>query len=79
MLAWIVTLAIETAMRQSEILNLRLQDVDMENRVVRLAYSKNNSARTIPLSPAATASFHDGLIGTTRQHLRESVAALFLN
>lgn len=56
MLAWIVTLAIETAMRQSEILNLRLQDVDMENRVVRLADTKNNSARTIPLSPAATAA-----------------------
>lgn len=57
MLAWIVRIAIETGMRQSEILGLRLQDVDLASRVARLLDTKNNSARTVPLSTAATAMF----------------------
>ena len=56
MLAWIVNLAIETGMRQSEILNLRVPDVDLRSRIVRLADTKNNTARTVPLSTAATAA-----------------------
>ncbi len=56
MLAWVVTLAIETGMRQSEIVNLRLQHVDLQSRVVRLFDTKNNSARTVPLTAAATAA-----------------------
>ncbi|MES2319777.1 MAG: site-specific integrase [Pseudomonadota bacterium] len=56
MLAWIVTVAIETSMRQSEILNLRVQDVDLGSRIVRLADTKNNTARTVPLSAVATAT-----------------------
>ncbi len=55
MLSWVVNLAIETGMRQSEILNLRAQHVDLRNRVVRLSDTKNNSARTVPLTAAATA------------------------
>lgn len=56
MLAWIVRIAIETGMRQSEILGLRLHDVDLTSRVVaRLMETKNNSARTVPLLTAATA------------------------
>jgi integrase len=54
MLNWIVRVAIETGMRQSEILNLRLTRVDLRSRVVRLADTKNNSARTVPLTAAAT-------------------------
>jgi integrase len=57
MLAWIVRIAIETGMRQSEILGLRLQDVDLASRVARLLDTKNNSARTVPLSTAAAAIF----------------------
>lgn len=56
MLAWIVRIAIETGMRQSEILNLRVQHVDLASRVARLLDTKNNSARTVPLSAAATAA-----------------------
>jgi HAD superfamily hydrolase (TIGR01549 family) len=56
MLAWVVTMAIETGMRQSEIVNLRLQHVDLQSRVVRLFDTKNNSARTVPLTAAATAA-----------------------
>lgn len=49
MLSWVVILAIETGMRQSEILNLRVPHVDLRSRVVRLSDTKNNSARTVPL------------------------------
>jgi integrase/FMN phosphatase YigB (HAD superfamily) len=55
MLGWVVRLAIETGMRQSEILNLRIADVDLKSRVVRLSDTKNNNARTVPLTAAATA------------------------
>lgn len=57
MLGWVVRLAIETGMRQSEILNLRLGDVDVGSRIVRLSDTKNNSPRTVPLTAAAAATF----------------------
>ncbi|MGZ5199200.1 MAG: tyrosine-type recombinase/integrase [Telluria sp.] len=56
MLGWIVRIAIETGMRQSEILNLRKGQVDLASRVVRLTDTKNNSARTVPLTAPATAA-----------------------
>jgi HAD superfamily hydrolase (TIGR01549 family) len=61
MLAWVVTLAIETGMRQSEIVNLRLQHVDLQSRVVRLFDTKNNSARTVPLTATATAALKSAI------------------
>jgi len=61
MLAWVVKVAIETGMRQSEILGLRLNQVDLHSRVVRLLDTKNNSARTVPLNAAATAAFKSAL------------------
>jgi integrase len=61
MLGWIVKVAVETSMRQSEILNLRVSHVDLRSRVVRLADSKNNSARTVPLSAAATAALKSAI------------------
>lgn len=66
MLSWIVTLAIETGMRQSEILNLRLQDVDLESRVVRLSDTKNNSPRIVPLVPAATVAITRAMANPVR-------------
>lgn len=54
MLGWIVRLAIETGMRQSEILNLRKSQVDLTLRIVRLTDTKNNTSRTVPLTGAAT-------------------------
>lgn len=54
MLGWIVTIAIETGMRQSEILGLRRSNVDLKKRVVRLTDTKNDSSRTVPLTRAAT-------------------------
>ena len=54
MLGWIVRIAIETGMRQSEILGLRRPDIDLKRRVARLTDTKNESARTVPLTKSAT-------------------------
>lgn len=53
-LGWIVRLAIETGMRQSEILNLRRNHIDLNKRILRLIDTKNDSARTVPLNRRAT-------------------------
>ncbi|MDV3469852.1 site-specific integrase [Stenotrophomonas sp. C3(2023)] len=53
MLGWIVRLALETAMRSSEIIGLQRSQIDLERRVVRLSQTKNGSSRTVPLSLAA--------------------------
>ncbi|MBY4721438.1 tyrosine-type recombinase/integrase [Ralstonia mannitolilytica] len=50
----IITLAIETAMRRSEILSLEWQHVDLEKRVLWLPLTKNGDSRTVPLSVEAT-------------------------
>ena len=46
MLGWIVRIAVETGMRSGEILGLRLSQVDLKRRIVRLSDTKNDSART---------------------------------
>lgn len=54
MLGWITRLAIETGMRQSEILTLKVHQVDLKKRVIRLTDTKNDDARTVPLTKEAT-------------------------
>ena len=49
----IVTLALETAMRQGEILSIKWEDVNLKSRVVRLHDTKNGSTRDVPLTLAA--------------------------
>ena len=49
----IITLALETAMRQSEILNMRWEHVNLRSRIVRLLETKNGTTRDVPLSLAA--------------------------
>lgn len=49
----IVEFALETAMRQSEILNLEWEHIDIINRVAILEDTKNGERRVIPLSPKA--------------------------
>ena len=66
MLGWIFTIAIETGMRSSEIAGLRLSQVDLKRRVVRLAMTKNDSARTVPLTQAATNAFVEAVANPTR-------------
>lgn len=49
----IVTLALETAMRQGEILNIQWEDINLKARVVRLHETKNGTKRDVPLTLAA--------------------------
>ncbi len=51
----IVRLAIETAMRQREIVAIRWEHVDLKRRTIFLAHTKNGSSRTVPLSTDAVA------------------------
>lgn len=54
MLRWIFDLALETGMRSSEITGLTKGQVDLQRRIVRLSRTKNDSARTVPLTRHAT-------------------------
>ena len=51
----IFDLALETAMRRSEILALRWENVDLQRRTARIPLAKNGTGRTIPLSSRAIA------------------------
>ncbi len=48
-----VTLAVETAMRRSEIISLRWENIDFERKTAYLPVTKNGHPRTVPLSPVA--------------------------
>ena len=52
-LAPLVTLALETAMRQGELLKLTWRDVNPQARTAHLPVTKNGDARTVPLSSKA--------------------------
>ena len=49
----LVRLALETAMRRSELLGLRWEHVDIEKRTIFLQLTKNGTSRTVPLSTHA--------------------------
>ncbi|QXB24124.1 site-specific integrase [Lelliottia amnigena] len=53
MLYMIFHLALETAMRQGEILNLRWEHIDIQHGVAHLPDTKNGSSRDVPLSRKA--------------------------
>lgn len=46
-------LALATAMRRSELLNIRWRDIDFERKTLHIPHTKNGHARTIPLSESA--------------------------
>lgn len=52
-LALMIRLALATAMRVGEIQRLRRSDVDLNRRIALLRDTKNNQARTVPLSTQA--------------------------
>ena len=56
---YLVELALETAMRRGELLNMRWRDVSFEKRTLHIPVTKNGHARTIPLSGAALALLRD--------------------
>lgn len=66
MLGWIVRIAMGTGMRSSEILGLQLGQVDTKRRVVRLSHTKNDSARTVPMSQAVAEVFREALANPLR-------------
>jgi len=49
----LVRLALETAMRRSELLGLRWEHVDLRRRTIFLQLTKNGTSRTVPLSTHA--------------------------
>lgn len=49
----IVVFALETAMRQGEILNLKWENINLKTRIAHLPETKNGSKRDVPLSIAA--------------------------
>ena len=49
----VVKFALETAMRRGEIAAIEWKHVDLDNRAVYLPRTKNESERTVPLSPSA--------------------------
>jgi integrase len=49
----LIILAIETAMRRSELLSLRWENVDLKLRVAHLPLTKNGESRDVPLSRRA--------------------------
>jgi len=50
----VVQLALETAMRQGELVGLRWEHIDLTHRVAHLLDTKNGESRTVPLSSTAT-------------------------
>ena len=52
-LVWIVELAAETAMRRSELLSLKIGDIDLNKRLAHLNMTKNGTSRTVPLTRRA--------------------------
>ena len=49
----VIQFAIETAMRRTEIASLTWDNVDLNKRTAYLPETKNNTSRTVPLSPGA--------------------------
>ncbi len=49
----VIVLALETAMRRSEIANLNWDNVDLKRRLIHLTMTKNGEARDVPLSTQA--------------------------
>jgi len=74
MLGWIFTIALETGMRSSEITGLRLRQVDLTRRVARLALTKNDGARTVPLTKRAAVALSAALAGIAAGMGREATA-----
>lgn len=66
MLQWIFEIALETGMRSSEITGLTMAQVDVRRRIVRLAHTKNESARTVPMTVHAKDVFAVALANPVR-------------
>jgi len=87
----LIVLAIETAMRQGEILSLTWPDIDLDKRIAHLDMTKNGESRDVPLSTRALEALallreqqiDDRVVPTTKSavqqawgHLRERAGIL---
>lgn len=70
MLLWIVKLALYTAMRKSEIRNLRVSQIDLPRARITLqaADTKNSRTRVVPLTERAERVLRDALANPLRPH-----------
>ena len=59
----LITLALETGMRQGELVSLTWQEIDLQQSVIKKQDSKNGEPRTIPLTFKAKAVLPDRGIG----------------
>lgn len=77
LLPTVMCLAVETAMRRSEIVSLQWQYVDLERRVVHLPATKNGNSRDVPLSSRAVAALTalQSLEGDADEHEDDSEEA----
>ncbi|MDB2498914.1 site-specific integrase [Alphaproteobacteria bacterium] len=62
----VVVLAVETAMRRSEILGLHWEHIDLDRKAAFLPMTKNGSSRWVPLSEAAVAKLSKAPRNTDR-------------
>jgi len=70
--AYVFLIALETAMRKGEILNLSLDTVQLEKRYVRLLKTKNGDSRNVPLSKRAT-QLLDVIIKSAQEQKRDDL------
>ena len=68
----IILLALETAMRRSEIAELRWRFIDLEKRVAHLPDTKNGNARDVPLSTKAIT-----ILSSLKEHSKPAADKVF--
>jgi integrase len=66
-LAALINLALETAMRLSELVNLQWQHIDLITRIAHLTDTKNGHPRTVPLSLKSVATLSELKRGVIQQ------------
>ncbi|WP_427184839.1 tyrosine-type recombinase/integrase [Bordetella bronchialis] len=59
----ILTLAVESGMRRSEIVSIRREHLDLQHGVVHIPNSKNGRARDVPLTPFAREALRRWVVG----------------
>lgn len=59
----ILTVAVETGMRRSEIVGIRRENLDLQHGVVHIPHSKNGRSRDVPLTPVAREALRQWVVG----------------
>ena len=67
LLPYVITIALETAMRRSEVTSLHWKNINLSHRVAHLPETKNCNARDVPLSSKAIALFENFAEPDSRQ------------